>query len=360
MNIIKPDIPKNTRIICVSDIHGNCSAFKRLLQKCGYSSENDWLFILGDIAEKGNENIASIQYVKKLCENPQIICIKGNNDTMCPRMAYKDDKEKFFSRLKGRPINTYIEMGKALGIEDFSEDFEEKRQRVNEKFGAELDFLQNLPLCIETKHHIFAHAGIENRPDWENTSESFALTAPWYLRLEHCAEKTVVCGHYPTYNFRRGNNTDLPIIDPDKRIIDIDGGASTKYAGQLNAFIITYKGNSYSYDTVYVPLGEERRVKRTVRSDRKPVYVDWENHTIAVIDKEKDFLYAENEVTKERGFVPEAFTGEWGQLHSWIHLNSFLSVNEGEHFWVYTETLEYFFGIAENAQVGFVPKDCIE
>lgn len=360
MNIIRPNTPENARIICVSDIHGNCAAFEGLLEKCGYSAENDWLFILGDIVEKGNESLAALQYVKKLCENPQVICIKGNNDTMCPRMAFNDDKEKFFSRLKNRPINTYIEMGRALGIDDFSQSFEEKRQRVNEKFAAELDFLENLPICIETKRHIFIHAGIENRPDWENTSESFALTTPWYPRCEHSSGKTVVCGHYPTYNFRRSNNTNLPIIDTDKRIIDIDGGASTKYAGQLNAFIINYSGDGYSYDTVYLPLGEEKRVKRTISSDCKPVYVDWEHHCIEVIDRKNDLLYAENEVTKERGLIPEIFTAEWDKRHSWLNLNIFLSVNEGERFWICYETPEYFLGIAENAQVGFVPKDCIE
>lgn len=357
LDIIRPGLPTDCRIICVSDIHGNLKWFKKLLKKCGYDKSQDYLFILGDILEKGEENLATLRFVKLLCQSERVICIKGNNDTMCGRMAFHDTKEKFFDRLKSRPRNTYLEMAESIGIDSFDSDFEEKRQRVNEKFAYELDFMENLPLAVETKDFIFIHAGIENRPDWENTSEKFALTTPWYMDMCHQSEKTVICGHYPVYNYRAANFASLPVIDKKKRITDIDGGASTKFAQQLNALIITYNEGKYAFDTVFQPIGEEMRVKFNVNSEEKPVYVDWEHWDLTVIDKREDFYLVKINQTGETGLIPKSHTGEWdGKLHGWIHLNCFLSAEVGEKFCKCGETQEYFFGIKDNGKTGFLPK----
>ncbi|MCM1488762.1 MAG: metallophosphoesterase, partial [Firmicutes bacterium] len=250
MKIITPKLPSDCRIITVSDIHGNLRHFQMLLEKCGYSPNDDYLFILGDIVEKGRDSLAALRFVQRLCQNEKTVLILGNNDTMCHRMAFHDTKEYFLERIKQRPHNTYLEMAESLGIDSFETDFEQKRQRVNKHFEKELDFIKNLPLAIETEDFIFIHAGIENRPDWRNTSEKFALTEPWFLEKEHQADKTVICGHYPTYNYKAANNTNLPLIDEEKRIIGIDGGASTKWAGQLNALIINYTEGKYVFETV--------------------------------------------------------------------------------------------------------------
>lgn len=357
LKIIRPDLPHHCRIICVSDIHGNLKWFKKLLDKCGYNAGADYLFILGDIVEKGRDNLAALRFVKELCQNERVVCIKGNNDTMCVRMAFCDTKEKFFDRLKSRPHNTYLEMAEGVGIDSFDSDFEEKRQRVNKEFAQELDFIDNLPLAIETKDFIFIHAGIENRPDWESTSEKFALTTPWYMDMRHQSEKTVICGHYPVYNYRAANFASLPVADKEKRIIDIDGGASTKFAQQLNALIIAYNEGEYTLDTVFQPIGEEMRVKFNVNSEEKPVYVDWEHWDLTVIDKREDFYLVKINQTGETGLIPQSHTGEWdGKLHGWIHLSCFLSAEAGEKFCKCGETQEYFFGIKDNGKTGFLPK----
>lgn len=357
MKIQKPSIPDNCRIICVSDIHGNLKWFKMLLNKCNYNKNTDYLFILGDIVEKGKENLATLRFVKELCQSERVILIKGNNDTMCDRMAFHDSRERFFERIKFRPHNTYVEMAKELGIDSFEADCEQKRQRVNEKFKSELDFMTKLPLAIETRDFIFIHAGIENRPDWRNTEEKFALTTPWYMEHSHQSEKTVICGHYPTYNYKAANNTGLPVIDKEKRIIDIDGGASTKYAGQLNAFIINYTDGHYSHETVFQPIGEEMTVKRAVDSGCEYVYLNWERQDLTVIDRKEDFILVRINQTGESGLIPESHTGRWdGKLHGWIHLNCFLSASAGEKFCKCGETEKYYFGIKENGQIGFLPK----
>ena len=238
MNIVKVTLPEKCRIICVSDIHAHYAEFARLLRKCDYNNESDYLFILGDILEKGRQNIETLHFIQKLSHDKKCVCIKGNNDTMVSRMAFDDEKEKFLERLTYRPVNAYMQMAESIGITDFTTDFDNKRNAVNQKFAKELSFVSGLPTAIETEKHIFVHAGIENRTDWENSSEQFVLCAPWWIRSGHALDKYVVVGHFPTYNFARGKNTNLPIIDTDKRIIAVDGGCSVKSAGQINAFII--------------------------------------------------------------------------------------------------------------------------
>ena len=360
MNVARPDLPQSCRIICISDIHAYLDDFKSLLTKCRYDPDADYLFILGDIIEKGTENIATLNYVQNLCQAPKTIFIQGNNDTMPCHMAYNDDQARFLDRLGSRPTNTFIQMAGSVGITDFTEHFEQKRQAVIEAYRSQLDFLQSAPLAIETKDFIFVHAAIENRPDWENSDPRTVLALPWFLRHEHRQPKTVICGHYPTYNFRRGNSTNLPIFDNDKRIIDIDGGIGTKSAMQLNALIININGDNYEFETVFHPHGREVTVKTSYTPAKTPKYVDWENHCISVIENQGEFLLAKNETTGETGVIPESFTGTWDRLHAWIHLDDFVSVKSGEKFFISRETENHFFGITQSGNVGFIPKSAIK
>ena len=360
MYIVRPSLPAKCRIICVSDIHTYLDDFKALLTRCNYDSKTDYLFILGDIIEKGTNNIAALNYVQSLCQNPKTIFIQGNNDTMPYHMAYSDDQARFLDRLKYRPTNTFTQMAETLGITDFTESFEQKRQRVAEAYRSQLDFLQSAPLAIETKDFIFVHAAIENRPDWENSDPRVMQARHWFLRCEHCQPKTVICGHYPTYNFKRGNNSNLPIFDTGKRIIDIDGGMGTKTAMQLNALIININGGSYDFETIFHPHGREVTIKTGFTTDKTPKYVDWESHYISVIQDQGEFLLVKNETTGETGVIPESFTGTWDRLHAWIHLDSFVSVKAGESFFIGCETENHYFGMTQNGKVGFIPKSAVD
>lgn len=360
MYIARPQLPAKCRIICISDVHAYLDDFKSLLKKCSYDPDADFLFILGDIIEKGTHNIETLNYVQHICQNPKAIFIQGNNDTMPYHMAFKDDKARFLSRLQSRPVNTFTQMAETLGISDFTENFEQKRQKVTDAYKSQLDFLRSAPLAIETKDFIFVHAAIENRPDWENSDPRVVQAQHWFLRHQHQQPKTVICGHYPTYNFRRGNCSNLPIFDTEKRIIDIDGGMGTKSAMQLNALIINIDGNNYDFETVFNPHGREVTVKADYTYDKIPKYVDWENHCISVVEDRGEFLLAKNETTGETGVIPESFTGTWDRLHAWIHLDDFVSVKAGEKFTVSRETENHLFGITQSGKVGFIPKSAVK
>ena len=64
------------RMIVISDIHGHLDRFKSLLQKVKYTPE-DYLIILGDFVEKGDQVIETIHYVERLKQNPRTYVLMG-------------------------------------------------------------------------------------------------------------------------------------------------------------------------------------------------------------------------------------------------------------------------------------------
>ena len=359
MNIVRPDLPETCRVICISDIHAYLDDFKALLEQCEYDSDSDYLFILGDIIEKGPRNIETLNYVQELCQNPKAIYIQGNNDTMPCHMAFKDDQARFLDRISHRPVNTFLQMAESIGITDFAEDFEQKRQKVIEAYKTQLDFLRNAPLAIETRKFIYVHAGIESRPDWENSSPDTVLAIFPFMYYGHQQKKIVICGHCPTYCLKSSNNTNLPVHDRDKRILDIDGGMGTKTAMQLNALIINFDGDRCRFQTLFHPHGEEVTIENDVDTDKTPKFTDWDKHRITVLEDRGEFLLVRNDATGETGLIPPSFTSDLNGLRPWIYLDSFVSVKAGEKFYISRETENHLFGITEKGKIGFIPKSAL-
>ncbi|MEE1284766.1 MAG: metallophosphoesterase, partial [Acutalibacteraceae bacterium] len=71
------NIESGKRILVTSDIHGNLKYLKNVLTKASFS-DNDILFIVGDIIEKGAENLKTLRYVMELCKKGNIIPLIGN------------------------------------------------------------------------------------------------------------------------------------------------------------------------------------------------------------------------------------------------------------------------------------------
>lgn len=68
MKVRKITVPKGHRIIITSDIHGNLSYLKGLLDKVSFSKE-DYFFIAGDLVEKGGDSLATLRYLMELERN---------------------------------------------------------------------------------------------------------------------------------------------------------------------------------------------------------------------------------------------------------------------------------------------------
>lgn len=363
LNILTPTLPERCRIICVSDIHTHRGTLEKLLKQCSYKPGKDFLFVLGDILERGGDNIRAVQYVMQLAKAPRVLTIAGNNDTYVTGLALRYDDSKFLERFGKKPDCCFGEMAKALGISNFAEDTAAKRRAVYEAYKAEIDFIHTLPEAIETDRHIFVHAGISDRPDWKNCGQYDVMLIPRFVDLSHQSPKTVVCGHFPTYAIGRNNNN-LPIFDFDRRIIDIDGGAGVKSAAQLNALIIDKNGDNYNYSVEFLPLGAPKTVTADCDGKEGWIYADYEQHRFTALPAEDipaGFIRVRNDNTGEIGIVPECMSGTWGDgLHVWGNLNSFPAVKKGEPIWVYAEYAERCWCITAKGDVGSVPRNIID
>lgn len=362
LNIIRPTLPKRCRIICISDIHTHWRELDSLLKQCGYKKGEDFLFILGDILERGVDNLGALKYTMELCENERVFAIEGNNDTYVTGLALRYDDKRFLERFAAKSECCFGDMAKALGISDFETDTTAKRKAVYEAYKTEIDFIYNLPEVIETEDFIFVHAGILDKPDWENCDHYDVMLIKRFADKAHRSPKTVICGHFPTYAIGRQNDN-LPIFDEQRRIIDIDGGAGVKLAAQLNALIINKNGSQYSYETQFLPLGEKRTVTADCQSNGKWIYADFELHRFERLNEPapEGFAMFRNLDTGDKGLAPECVSGEYdGTLHVWGNLDSFPAVHKGEPIWTFTEYGEYCWCITAKGEVGNVPKRAIK
>ena len=74
---LKRTIQGDYRMIVISDIHGHFDRFQELLKKVQYTPE-DYLIILGDFVEKGDQVLDTIHYIQQLDQNEKTFVLAGN------------------------------------------------------------------------------------------------------------------------------------------------------------------------------------------------------------------------------------------------------------------------------------------
>lgn len=230
-------IEKN--IYLMSDLHGHYDLFMMMLEKIKFS-EDDELFILGDIIDRGPKSLELIRYVMKHRKN--IHLLKGNHEDMCVDAS----KEDFFSSCYDTRL--WFSNG---GFETFKQF----RRLEEEEIKEMIDFFKNLPLQVNLeldKTYILSHAHYSKNPRemlWfrptldvlkrasnrlpENTEVFFGHTAVQHFRP---AETSVF--------LRVGKFTDL----------DCSLAYNNKYS-QLGCL------NLKDRKEYYIPLSEEKKGK---------------------------------------------------------------------------------------------------
>ena len=169
----------------VSDIHGQYELFIKLLHKIRFS-ENDKMYVLGDIIDKGPYSVKLIKYIM---ETPNIHCIKGNHEHMLIGEYYalmEDSPECFDDVLR-------------ILQRHFRDD--------DEKLTFEMiDWLEALPYYIEGADFIAVHAGIPHDESDGNLLDP-DLVMPEQLIFDRSfkdpkfapkSKKCVIFGHTPT------------------------------------------------------------------------------------------------------------------------------------------------------------------
>ncbi|MCA1055779.1 metallophosphoesterase [Rossellomorea aquimaris] len=303
-------IPRDARIIVISDIHGELDLFKKLLDKVSFSRE-DYLILNGDLCEKGNNSTGVVRFVMELTEShPHVLVTEGNCDTLVEDVL--EENPKLMNYLHSRKHSIIHEWLQEIGF-TLTEETEviEIKEQLNLHFANEMEWLMKLPTAIEADDYIFVHGGLEDREDWMETDRITAITMRAFLEKSHRADKYVIVGHWPVVNYATDIPSNNPIIDETKKIIAIDGGNIIKRTGQLNAFIIdrTAEGDAFSHTYLdHFPVFEVKEDFQpqmvSAGSISFPVYelqpVQASHHfTACKQDGREDILFVKNEYIRE-------------------------------------------------------------
>ncbi|MFE8698366.1 metallophosphoesterase [Cytobacillus sp. FJAT-53684] len=360
LNVRELKLNPNRRVIIISDIHASLALFTRLLEKVHYTP-NDYLFINGDLCEKGKNSLAVVRYVKKMTEqSDDVFVTKGNCDILY-RYVFEENEAilSYMKKQKHSILNEMLEE-KHQSLEDFS-NIQQLASFYKQHYKEEIEWLESLPVAFETESFIMIHAGIENRPDWQETDEDCALSVDSFLDKEHQAEKNVIVGHWPAVNYRFDNEcSNNPFIDSKKRIVAIDGGNQIKRDGQLNALII--ENNEYTFQFVD-ELTDERKVKKDYTDLTHRVgTVTWPNYEMRIIQRESAFTLCENSKLGYKQWVKNEYLVENDKgVYCKDDLSTtFLSVKEDEAVMVLDANQpDYILVKKSNGLVGWVPAGII-
>ncbi|WP_057767458.1 metallophosphoesterase [Cytobacillus praedii] len=360
LNICQLNLNPERRVIILSDIHASLALFKNLLEKVQYTKD-DYLFINGDLCEKGLRSLELVRYVKWMTEQSKDVFVtKGNCDILYRyALAGNENIIPYMKKHKHSFLNEMLKERHQI-LEDFN-DMKELAQFYMSYYKEEIDWIESLPIAFETEHFILIHAGIENRADWKETEESFALSIDSFLDKGHQMRKNVIVGHWPAVNYRfQMESSNNPFIDQEKKIIAIDGGNQIKKDGQLNALI--FANNQFSYEFVD-EVKEERKVKMEYADETNRVgTVTWPNYEMLVIERETYFTLCENVKLGYKQWIKNEYLVERedGVYCKDDLSTTFLSVKIDERVNVLdAEQSGYTLVKKKNGLVGWIPSEII-
>lgn len=360
IEVRKLQLDKTKRAIVISDIHANLKLFKDLLQKIEYMEE-DYLFINGDLCEKGPNSLEVVEFVRGLCEQSDKVYVTKGNCDVVHRSVFNGSKGiiPYMNRQENSVLNEMLVKHRKT-LEDFT-NLEELAHYYHQFFKDEIGWIESLPIAYETDEFIIIHAGIENKEDWIETTEEVALNTQKFLNQQHQTRKIVIVGHWPVVNYRETQiSSHNPIIDLDKKIIALDGGNQIKKDGQLNAVII--ENGTYTY-TYVDDLTSEMVVQKEYNDSTNRVgTVTYPNYDLKVIRAEEYFTLCENTNLGIKQWIKNEyllFDNELARAKTDLS-TTFLSVKQGEKVWVVDQECEGYILVKRgNGEVGWILKDCL-
>lgn len=248
------------RRLCIGDIHGMYSKLTDVLNRCNFSS-SDTLYCVGDLCDRGNENLKTLQFLMNLNNFHPVI---GNHDIwLAQYLSYKMPENTFHAwAYYNGGMNTFVE---------FLDKTDEEKLKI-------YDWLKNIPYMIKLKDKIIMHTPtpkkIFDRLKYGynleeitlgNIKESGLLQDEMYDD-ELWSRKVIACSKYVNekrrykkfYEKQFNKNTSVifaghtpllePIYDENMNICLIDtGGFATKEKNKIDGHITVIDIDTFDY-----------------------------------------------------------------------------------------------------------------
>ena len=323
------------RLIVIGDIHGHLDRFRALLKKVKYDPNEDYLVILGDFVEKGDQVIETMRFVRHLSTYEKCYVLMGNCEwalaamLTIPELAVHipDYLEKVSKNGAIRDIyhqeHLYDGHETRLGI-----------QRVIEhKLHQDLQFIIHLPTTLKLNDFIFVHAGLEDHKSYKEGRFSSYLEMQGFYNKGHHYKETVITGHIPTANYDPYYINNDILIDHEKRIICVDGGSGVKPVSQLNALIIQSINGQIGFEKENVRLTRKVLITKDCEgSTHCPHKVSFPDYEVELIEKGDSFSLCRLMTTDEIFPIKNEFLYTKGKKLYCLddYTDYFLPVKEGE------------------------------
>lgn len=232
-------------VVCLnfvcSDVHGYYGRFRMLLKEIEFS-DNDTMYILGDVIDRGSQGIKMLQHVMK---SPNIHMIMGNHEDMM--ISYINKDKRYCSPYsENYMLQLWYQNGGMHTQENFMNLCPEERDAIA-KFLSKLP--HELNINVGGKDFRLVHGFPANRKDFKNDEDyhnSILWDRPERDESFNIPEnQTVILGHTPTAFY--GNKFPMEILEIAPHVINIDcgmaGGHKTKRIGcvRLEDMKVFYK-----------------------------------------------------------------------------------------------------------------------
>lgn len=300
--IQKLHVPTGHRILCISDIHGEYDFLVDGLSAVGFCKD-DILFINGDLIEKGPESLKTLRYVMQLTEMGNVYVIMGNNDgykleILQQESAWSDTKflEEAGDCIRRNRPSILLDMMKEAGIAmPDKENVAAVRKQLCGIFQKELDFIRALPTIIETQTLVLVHGGVPSL-DFEELVQHNAfdfMKNDAFMEKGFCFDRYVVVGHWPVLLYSHDPLKKIPLrlhplIDHERKIINIDGGLSLKDSAQLN-FLILPDIESEEFEVFAFDYFKEAIALDSQEASEDFLNITWVNRQVEIVDKGEEF-----------------------------------------------------------------------
>ena len=245
------ELPRDRRVLCLSDIHGNLPLLRGVLNKAGFSRE-DVLIVLGDILERNEGSLDTLRYVMELCRTHTVYPLMGNCDNiMAAFLEERDLDDGFYDWWFGRlgQKSVLLQMARLAGVEVRSRaDYPALRRAIRERFADEVRFVCSLPHIYVNDDYLFVHGGVPREEGLEELDAYGCMKDDDFLGQGLSFRRWVVVGHWPVTLYREDIASAKPMLLHDRHIASIDGGCTLKLDGQLNCLILPREpGGAFSY-----------------------------------------------------------------------------------------------------------------
>ena len=187
-------------VYVMSDLHGNYEGFMSILEQIKFSEEDE-LYVDGDIVDRGKGGIKILQYMMM---QPNIYPIIGNHEYALMQVldfVTQEITEDSISKIDEKTLQNIIEyqnIGGQVTLDEFHKLSKEEQQDIMEYLK---EFAAYEEISVKGNKFVIIHAGFINfRPERKLVDYQLyelIFKAPNYEKV-YFMDKYLVTGHLPT------------------------------------------------------------------------------------------------------------------------------------------------------------------